>query len=171
MIKYLFTNNKKIGSRAISWGSKYEWQNINSTPSHSGLLFFNSIVLHSNFNGVHIEPLYFFRKKNTLVCSIKRNKKQRSECECHGLFERYVKKAWGQKYDYTAIFYFTWRIFLKKLFNKPMPLVNKWESPNKWFCDELFEIELGIDASMRTPNDLMNHMLEHDDFDACEMRY
>lgn len=172
MIKYLFTNNKLIGSKIIVWGSKYEWQNSANVPSHAGLLFFNSIVLHSNFaNGVHIEPLYSFRKKNAVVCSLKRNKKQRTECECEGLFERYAKQAWSQKYDFPAIFYLIWRILLKKMFNKPIPTVNKWEKPDKWFCDELFEIELGLDVSMKTPNDLMYYMLDHQDFDACEMRY
>jgi hypothetical protein len=73
------------------------------------------------------------------------------------------------QYDRLGVLYFAWRIFLKWFLGKPIPDKNKWESENKWFCNELFEIIFDKDLSMKTPNDLMWMLLEHEDFTSTEV--
>lgn len=166
MIKYLFTNSDLIGSRAISGFTHYKFQKPSETPSHFAILY-GSFVFHSNFaDGVHIEPYYFFKKKNKTVRAFQKRGCKLSKIECELMFEQLIERAYGRKYDYWAVLYFAFRIILKRLFNKPIPDKNKWDVKNKWFCNELFEISLGQDLSMKTPNDLM-YMLEcSDDFDV-----
>jgi len=156
MIKYLFTNNKLIGSRLISKVSKYKGQTYCETPSHFGILFFDRVVLHSNFaNGVHFEPFYFFKKKNNIVRAFHKRDCKLSRIESTLMFDQLTQKAYGASYDFMAVAYFTFRLALKWLFNRPIPDKNKWEVSDKWFCNELFEIVTDEDLSMKTPNDLM----------------
>jgi hypothetical protein len=170
MIKYLFTNSDLIGSEAIAWGTKRNGQKIDDTPSHFGILFWDRIVLHSNFaNGVHIEPYYFFKKKNKTVRAFQNSICKLSQVECTLMFDQLTRKAYGAKYDFLAVLYFAYRIILKKLFNIRIPDKNKWEVENKWFCNELFELEFGQDLSMRTPNDLMGMLERHPAFDRVEV--
>lgn len=170
MIKYLFTRNDLIGSKAISGASKYDFQETKETPSHFAIVFDDRWVFHSRMSqGVHVEPYYHFKKKNTVLCSLKRETCTMGEIECQLLQDQLVRKAYGRKYDKWAIAYFIWRIILKKLFNRPIPDKNKWESKNKWFCNELFELIFRQDLSMKTPNDLMWLLLEHPEFTTTEV--
>lgn len=167
MIKYIFTNSELIGSKLISKVSGYEMQTRKETPSHFGILFFDRIVLHSNFaNGVHFQPYYFFKKKNDVIRAFRKRDCKMSRIECTPMFDQLVQRAYGAKYDFMAVAYFTWRIFLKAAFNKPIPDKNKWESKSKWFCNEIFEMVLGEDLSMKTPNDLMFILETSDNFDS-----
>lgn len=167
MIKYLFTRSDLVCSRLISGASKYKGQPSEQTPSHFGILFFDRIVFHSNFaNGVHFEPYYFFKKKNEVIRAFKRHECELSRTECTLMFDQVVQRAYGAKYDFMAIAYFVWRIFLKAVFNRPIPDKNKWESKNKWFCNEIFELVLKQDLSMKTPNDLMFLLETSDNFDS-----
>ncbi len=170
MIKYLFTRSNLIGSRLISYGTKYDFQKTEEAPSHFAILFFDRIILHSNFaNGVHLDSFYRFKQKNQVVCAVRREKCEMGRIECMLLFDQLDRRAMSAEYDWPAILYFIWRIFLKWFLNKPMPDKNKWESENKWFCNELFEIIFRDDLSMKTPNDLMWMLLEHPDFTSTEV--
>ncbi len=169
MIKYLFTNNDLIGSKLISEFTRKSWQSRNRTASHTGVLFFGLIVVHSNAtNGVHIEPFYSFKKKNKIVCALRRATDKRTRNQAEIIFEKYCKQAYGKSYDYAGVVYFTYRIILERVFKLPLPKVNKWENPDKWFCDELMEIELGRDISMTTPNELMLEMESSGKYLPCE---
>jgi hypothetical protein len=170
MIKYIFTKNNLIGSRLISGLSRYEFQKGESISSHFGILFFDRVVLHSNFaNGVHFEPYYTFKKKNDVLSAFKRCNCELSLIESTLLFDQLVRKTYGASYDFGAICFFIWRVLLKKIFGKPIPDKNKWESKSKWFCNEIFEIVLGRDLSMKTPNDLMLLLKTNDHFDSVDV--
>lgn len=92
-----------------------------------------------------------------------------SEIECILFQDQLIRETWNRKYDWAAILYFIWRIFLKYAFKRPIPDKNKWESENAWFCNEILEIDLKQDLSMKSPNDLML-MLEQDErFISCEV--
>lgn len=170
MIKYLFTNSNLTGSKIISGATKRDYQKTSDTPSHFAILFNDRWVLHSNFaNGVHCQPYYYFKKKNQVISSLRKNECDLSHIECQLLFDQLVKKAYAAKYDYWAIAFFAYRIILNWLFKWPIPDKNKWEVSDKWFCNELFELVLDKDLSMQTPNDLMLMLLEHPDFDSCEV--
>jgi hypothetical protein len=170
MIKYIFTKSDLIGSKAIRWGTKRNGQKIDETPSHFGILFMDRWVLHSNFaNGVHIEPYYFFKQRNETVSAFHNCICKLSHIECQLMLDQLTKKAWGAKYDFLAVIYFTYRILLKKMFGFKMPDKNRWEQKNKWFCNELFELEFGQDLSMKTPNDLMKMLDKHQAFDRTKV--
>ena len=170
MIRYLFTHNDLIGSKLISHFTKKSWQSREKTPSHTGVLFLNLMVVHSNgANGVHIEPFYSFKKKNKIICALRRATEKRSREEAEELFLHYCREAYAAPYDYAAIAYFCYRIILNKLFNIPIPLKNKWENERKFFCDELLEVELGRDLSMTTPNELMLEMETSGKYINCEV--
>lgn len=170
MIKYLFTNNELAGSKLIRWGTKRNGQKIDDVPSHFGILFWDRIVLHSNFaNGVHIEPYYFFKKKNKTVRAFENCVCKLSQIEATLMFDQLTRKAWGAKYDLLAILFFAYSIILNKLFGLPIPDKNKWEVKKRWFCNELFELEFGQDLSMKSPNDLMGMLDSHDAFDRTEV--
>jgi len=170
MIKYLFTRNDLIGSKLISGVTKRDYQKTSDTPSHFAILFNDRWVLHSNFaNGVHIEPYYFFKKRNQVITSLRDTTCKMCAIECQLLFDQLTRKAYGLKYDWPAILYFAYRIILRWIFKLPIPDKNKWEAEDKWFCNEIFELVIGRDISMQTPNDLMMILLEHPNFDACEV--
>ena len=170
MIKYLFTRNNLIGSRVISSATKCDFQKAKETPSHFSILFQDRWVFHSNFaNGVHIEPYYSFKNKHKIIASLRDEKSCLSEIECNLFQDQLIRETYGRKYDWPAIAYFSWRIILNYIFKLPFPNKNKWESENKWFCNELFEVKFREDLSMTTPNDLMWLLLKHPDFTTCEV--
>jgi len=170
MIKYLFTRNGLISSKLISCWTKYDFQKTEDTPSHFACLFFDRIILHSSANGgVQLDSFYRFKQKNTVVCAVRNEGRELSRVETMLLFDQLDQRAMHAEYDRLAILYFIWRIFLKWLLNNPIPDKNKWESRNKWFCNELFEIIFRDDLSMKTPNDLMWMLLEHPEFTSTEV--
>lgn len=170
MIKYLFTHNDLIGSKLISSATKHSFQKTKDTPSHSAILFNDRWVFHSNFaNGCYIEPYYSFKKKNKIVEAFRYNNCDISHTECTLLQDDLITKVYGSKYDWFAIAYFIYRIILKKLFGMPIPEKNKWEVADRWFCNEIFELKLGYDCSMKTPNEVMLALMEHEDFQPCEV--
>ena len=172
MIIYGFSNRPEWGSQLISETTKRAdlGQKKEATPSHFFIMM-GHFVFHSNFaNGCHIEPYSSFKKKNNVMAMFRKVRCHKSEAECWLTFNYYVNKAWGKGYDFMAIAYFSWRIILKFLFGAKMPDRNKWESPNKWFCNEIYEIELKKDVSMKSPNDLYWEFVSNPGFDQVEIR-
>lgn len=147
-MKVLFTKNPSlIGSRAIMWG-------LDEPCSHVAMVFFQSIVFHSTLAGIHLEPLVTFLEKNEIVYEIDIEVKHGKERE---LFDKVSKERFGGSYDMSAFLYFGWRVFLKKFFNKPLPLSNKFNSRRDEFCVEFAATVLGmdeIDTSMMSPYQL-----------------
>jgi hypothetical protein len=148
----VFSNSKKIGSRVISWGS-IKKGSIDEIPSHMSFLFFNTFVYESRLeSGVAINEWDEFKKKNKVI---RVYDLQLTGGETGRLFKEIFKRSYKKKYDWKAILYLAWRQFLWKFFNINKPKVNKWESVDKYFCNELYELLELKDISMITPYELM----------------
>ena len=52
---YLFSRNKKIGSRIISWGSSYFTKGLEKTPSHVAILLDETFVINTNLKYIGVE--------------------------------------------------------------------------------------------------------------------
>ena len=55
------------------------------------------------------------------------------------LLARGASKYHGLKYDYKAIIVFAYYIVRQRLFGYKIPLVNKSDNPNRFFCSEMME--------------------------------
>lgn len=72
----------------------------------------------------------------------------------------------GKPYDFCGALYLGWRKILNRLFNAPLPEVNKWARADHFFCDEIYEIlnhvegipKLNGGASMKTPCDVWKNL-------------
>lgn len=56
------------------------------------------------------------------------------------LWEEMMSRVRRKGYDYAGITYFSWRVFLSKFFNKPLPEQNAWNSEKRFLCTELAEV-------------------------------
>lgn len=171
MLTYVVTRNELQGSKLISKATKREFQKKEEVPSHFAIIFDDRWVFHSNFaNGVHIEPYKHFIKRNKILKAFKDKNCCMTGQECNEFQDHLIEVAYGSGYDWFAIAYLSYRIGLNYTFNVDIPEKNKWESSRKWFCNELFELKLGIDLSMKSPNDIMFLLYDHEDFEECEVR-
>lgn len=150
----IFSKNNKIGSRFISWSTQY-LGNFQATPSHVAILVNERWVLESTLEaGVRILPYNTWNKLNHEVAKI--------QITNNILFKRIkflFKKIGVKKYDWPGVIYLGWRIFLNKYFKKPIPTINKWERPNKYFCTEVIGYILDMDLDMVTPIQLLNKLI------------
>lgn len=159
MIKFVFTTRNGPASALISEFSREEWQRREDTPAHMLILIFDCLVLESRFQtGVHLTTWNEVKKKDTVIDCFKKIKED-SFYTSMKTFKRILDQSYGKGYDFKAITYFSWRYFLKRYFNRELPKSNKLEDPNRWFCNELWELDSdGEEASMLSPNDVMIKM-------------
>lgn len=147
-IHYLFSKNNKIGSYLIRLGSYFVNRNVdfNDIPSHVAVLIDDTYVIESVMHGgVRIIPYNKWLEINIEINKIKADKYVEHPRDL--MFE-----MWGKEYDMKGILYFTCCIIKHKLFGTPIPLENKWEQENKYFCTEFASrIYDGNTGSMRTP--------------------
>lgn len=156
-IHYLFSKNKKIGSKLISWGTKHQHK-LDETPSHVALLVNERWVFESVLeSGVRVLTYKKWLSINQELVKI----------PCHEgtmPFEHVkqeYKKIKDKKYDWLGVIYLGYRVFLNKLFNAPIPNKNKWENKDKYFCCEAISQLTHVPYyAMRTPVDLMLHIIE-----------
>jgi hypothetical protein len=156
-IDYLFSRNKKLGSKLIAWGSglfKTHIKNLNQIPSHVAILLNDTIVIESTLTtGVRMIPYNKWKNINEELYKIPRQGK--GECIKCLLFE-----VWGKKYDYYGIIYFAAFMFRHLVCGAPLPEKNKWERENYFFCTEFAARLEGYNYSMTTPAKLCNDLLE-----------
>lgn len=147
-VHYLFSKNEKIGSKLISWGTKHLHQE-GKIPSHIALLVDERWVIESTlFTGVRIIPYSKWLKINEEVAKIPCPHKKMEYSKIKKIF----KEIKNKKYDWPGVLYLTWRILINKYFNEPIPTVNLWENPNKYFCSEaVAKIHDMSNHSMKTP--------------------
>jgi hypothetical protein len=135
---YIFSRNKKIGSRLIAWASGLLVKDLEKVPSHMALLieiqdFPDAFILESVLEaGVRIVPYSKWLEINEECYKIP-CKKQRTLEE---IFV-WVHDYWGKKYDWPGIAYFAWRFFLHLFFKLDFPKENAWQSDDRYFCNEL----------------------------------
>jgi len=154
---FLFSRNKKCGSKLIAWGSSLfptHVTNLKEIPSHVAVLVEDTFVIESTLTtGVRVVPYNKWKQINEELYKIEY--KQTGECISSLLFE-----IWGKKYDWFGILYFGYCMFKHYLFNSQLPSKNIWERENYFFCTE-FAARLGNhNYSMTTPAKMCNDLLE-----------
>lgn len=159
---YLFSRNKKLGSKLIAFGSSFFKEDITELngkiPSHVAVLINECLVIESTLStGVRIIPYNKWLEINEELFKIKciqsYNDLEQKKKEL--LFE-----MWGKGYDYVGILYFAKCIIKKLLFKLPLPTKNKWERENKYFCTEFAARLSGYNYSMTTPAKMCNDFLK-----------
>ena len=167
MITFIFSRNNLIGSKLISWGTKEEWQRSNDKPSHFWMVFGSDLIIESTLKqGVRLNYLPTFKTKNQIISALRPINDGLIYSE---KVDKILDQAHGRKYDYPAIIYFAWRVLLKRFFGLSFPKRNKFNSAEKFFCNELYTFITGEKMSMQSPNGLMFKMLENEQFINCEI--
>lgn len=137
-VSYLFSRNKKIGSKLISWSSGLLLKGMNPVPSHVAVLLeFEGVnqplVIESVLeSGVRLAPYESWKRLNEELYKVKCTQGPR----CQKKVFAFIDELWGKKYDWFGILYFAWRFILHFLFKIKFPSENKWESIDRFFCTE-----------------------------------
>lgn len=158
-VRALFSYNHKIGSYLIRAGSylfdtsALTWANI---PSHTALLVNDYWVIESVMHGgVRVVPYSNWKSINIQVASCPVTEFAENPTDL-------LTEIWGRSYDKLGLLYFVYAILRTKIFAKNMPVQNKFENDNKFFCVELVGRCLGIaNYSTITPAELMAQLLEN----------
>ena len=156
-IYYIYSRNKLIGSRLISWASGLLIKDLEKIPSHVAVLVEGkkfSLVFESVLSGgVRIVPFTKWLEKNEICYQIEETR----DVSPFG----YINSLWGKGYDYPGIIYFAWRFVLYFLFKAPFPKTNRLESKSRFFCNELVGEMYGYkNYSMVTPAKMCSDMLK-----------
>ena len=152
----VFSNNEKIGSRVISYGTTKK-PTIDNVPSHFSYCFKETYVLESRLtSGVHADEWENFKSKNKIIAIFDVTENVE---EIYGKWYKYYqyvyKKIMGKAYDWPAVYYLGWRYFLWKFLSRKLPIINKKNDENKYFCVEIFEDIFRDSLEMYSPNRLM----------------
>lgn len=151
----LFSRNKKIGSRFISWLTKHRNTTKFVTPSHTALLLNNKWVFESTCD------------KNVRVISL--NKWKQINEVCHfddlGVFDyqdiaNIVRSIKGRRYDFLGVLYLGICLLLNKFFKLPIGSKNYFESKNAFFCTEVLSKIINKNLSMYSPADILSNLDE-----------
>lgn len=159
---YLFSKNKKLGSKLIAWGSGLFKEDItelnNKIPSHVAVLINNCLVIESTLTtGVRIIPYNKWKEINEELFKIKCIQ---SYNDLEAKKKELLFEMWGKKYDWFGILYFGKCMLLKWLFNRPLPSKNIYEREDYFFCTEFAARLSGYDYSMTTPAKMCNDFLK-----------
>ena len=131
--------------------------------SHFAIVLYDGkpgeIMFESNLLGTH--PCFYQNsmKTHTLVHQVDVPCDQAVEDK---VWDTVVKKFDGKGYDFLGVLYLGWRKILYRALRSPIPAINKWASPHRYFCDELFELvsglpgvpEIPVSNGMKTPHDV-----------------
>ena len=133
-------SKKYLGSKVINWGTR-DLEPTLEPCSHLCIILRQTLVIESTLStGVRIIPYSHWIKENKILYAF--------EKPYEGNLSEYIPaimhKMWGKPYDYMGILYFTWRVALKMICGAPLPKTNKWDSPTKRFCVEIFGNKLGM---------------------------
>lgn len=153
-VHYLFSKNKKIGSRAIAWGTKHRNETKRETPSHIALLINNKWVFESTLEtGIRIIGYNEWKTINTEVAKICDN-----NTHDYSEIKEMFKELKNKKYDWCGVLFLTLCLIPNKLFGTKMPKDNKFAQDHKYFCCEVIGKLLDVDYDMKCPIDIMNDL-------------
>lgn len=122
----LLVKSNKLGSRLIRWG-------LGEPASHMAVEFPDAgVVYHAYGHSI----LRVARKdfNYILVDKIVLRATAAEDCDMENFFR---SATTYQKYDYPALLYFAWRVFLKRYLGRPFPRVAAWNVPDWSICTEL----------------------------------
>lgn len=157
MIELLFTTSDYKFSRLARWA-------LNSDCSHFAILMDRKIVFHSNFTGVHIEPIQSFLKMNHIIHRLQLNTLPTLQQEDE-LWLRLIDINYGKSYDVGAMLFLGFNLIAHKLVNWPISKNNLWQTKEAFICTEILESLSGLKlgsatfpdmgrVDMRKPHDL-----------------
>jgi hypothetical protein len=129
-MKLVWVRGNKLLSKFIMWGLK-------EPVSHFAIIFDNKIVFHSDLLGVRIMWLPTFLESHEIVFQMDFANATLEDQE--GVYQSIVTKFDGKPYDYKAFIYFGWRGLLWRLFKKPFPAKNAWNTGG-YLCTEMAEV-------------------------------
>ena len=159
MITALYlSNDKALGSKLISWGTRPDGFTIRETPSHVAFSFklsdnSDEIIIHSTlFGGVHITTREEINLHYRLISEIEIPV---TEEDTYRYLEKAKEKIVGKSYDVPAIGYFSYRVIIFKAFRVPFPTKNKFNFKNMYFCVEVYSIITGERYGIVAPVHLM----------------
>ena len=157
-IKFIYSNNNKIGSRIISGATRMPGDKLSDVPSHFSVLVWDWIVIESTLTkGFYIKPYVTFEKQNKILKVIKPINASFSK-DLARKIKDIANKRMGSKYDFRGAIYIGFRQLLNTCFGFRMPKENKWDRKNRYFCNEVFGLLFNEDMSMDHPNSLMRKM-------------
>jgi len=157
-VDYLFSRNKKLGSRIISWASGLLIKDLEKIPSHVAVLLDDHFVMESTLiGGVKCVPLSYWSTQHEECYRIPCEKIYRSKKEIVETFE----SVYGKAYDYPAILFFAWCFIKHILFKSKFPSKNSWQSDDKFMCTEFAGRLSGYQKhSMTTPAKMCSDFLK-----------
>lgn len=168
-VHFLWTTSSKAGASLIRWGT-------NGKASHFAVGFDmlgdRGVVFHSHLSGLRIDWAKDFMKNNRIVWELEPILSLQLQAE-ERLYQA-VTKNYGTPYDYKALLYFGWRVFLKKILGWSIPKYNKWGDKKAFLCTEIaetmseelkdiFQVELPKYKGMISP-DLLFHTMKESKF-------
>lgn len=150
----LFSKSNKIGARIISAGTAHLASNIKPSPSHTALLV-NGRWVHESTGKAGVSVISYDKwqtlHKETARISL-------SSREYQEIADEY-RKMLGKKYDYLGISFFGLAI-IPTFFGFKLPKINKWESPNRYFCCEVLGKLTGHYYGMSAPVQILAKLLK-----------
>jgi|CXWL01.1.fsa_nt_gi hypothetical protein len=127
-MKLLFTKSKLPTGPLITWG-------LEEPVSHFEVLFFGTLILQSNFFGVHISKSSDSKKYTHVVFEKEIKLDFQKEAL---LFVTIIMNYFGKKYDWAFFFSLVMSAIKKKLFRMPIsPESIKWRSRDRFLCTEV----------------------------------
>lgn len=161
-IKFLFTNNTKIGSKIISHVTREPGQRAIEVPSHFSILLWEWLVIESTMLWGLKPKLYAeFIEHNTVLASFTPHDDSKKAAQ---IAKELASRNHNARYDFAAALYMGWFELLNLYFGVRIPEKNRFDNSNEFFCNELFREFYGGDVSMKHPNSLMREMMNDERF-------
>lgn len=149
-VEYIFSKNKKIGSKLISAGTQFLHPDSVS-PSHVAILVNDKYVFESTLEtGVRLIKYPEWIKHNTELKRLKCLQNWSME-----QFKNILRQVRGKKYDYLGVTYLGYRLALKRLTGLKVPESNLFNHDDKYFCCEVIGKMTRVSYEMTTPIEMM----------------
>lgn len=159
-LSYIFSRNKKIGSRAIAWASSLIIKDMKKVPSHVALLIeledkkIQLVVESVLEQGFRIVPYKAWLTINEQCYIIPETNKTLEDVV------KAITPLWNKKYDWYGIAYFGYCFVKHFLFKSPFPKVNILQKEDRFFCTEAVAEISGYEKSdMVTPAKMCRDLL------------
>ena len=146
----LFSQNDKPGSVLIAKGSKHLEPDMPEC-SHVSLLVNERWVHEATGSGVNVISLDKWKKIHQEVERI-----ELPSCEYQEIADQF-REIKDRDYDYPGVLYLGLCV-VATLVGKKLPIVNKWQSWDKYFCCEVLGYMTGQDYSMCCPNQILGKL-------------
>ena len=159
-VSFLYSNNKKCGSKLISWATRDHGQSLQETPSHFSILLYDWLVIESTL-AFGLEPKLYskFKDHNNIIAQFAPKDGKRDAAL---IAKKTADKNRNANYDFAGALFLGWHAIMRFHFDKPLPKVNRFDSAKDFFCNEIYADLYGGDVSMKHPNWLMKDMMKDD---------